>query len=68
MHSLSQKRFFAIRDGEDEIVLTMEEADAILAFMREQDLRLCKYMEYVPDDVLKAETDEYFGQHGQEED
>ena len=61
MHSLAQKRFLAKKDGKDEVVLTMEEAEATLAQISAMDLQVCKYMEYVPEDVLKAEQEEMFG-------
>lgn len=63
MYSLAQKRFFAKRDGKDEVVLTMEEAEATLSTIAEQDRLICKYMEYVPEDVLKADAEELYGEH-----
>ncbi len=57
MSSLNQKVFIAKRKGEDEVVLTLAEAQATLDKIRDMDLRLAKYMEYVPEDVLKADTE-----------
>jgi len=57
MYSLAQKRFFAKRDGKDEVVLTMEEAEATLESMRQMDLLIAKYMDYVPEDVLKEDDE-----------
>lgn len=54
-YSLAQKRFFAKRDGKDEVVLTMEEAEAILAGIAAQDRLIAKYMDYVPENVLKED-------------
>lgn len=58
MNSLAQKRFFAKRDGKDEVVLTMEEAEATLESIRQMDLLIAKYMDYVPDDVLKEDDEQ----------
>ena len=43
----------AKRDGKAEVVLTMEEAEATLATIAAQDQLIAKYMDYVPEDVLK---------------
>ena len=56
-YSLAQKRFFAKRDGKDEVVLTMEEAEAILAGIAAQDRLIAKYMDYVPENVLKEDDE-----------
>ena len=56
MFSLKQKHFLAKREGKSDVVLTMDEAEAVLSQIREQDLLIAKYMEYVPDDVLKADN------------
>lgn len=53
MYSLAQKRMMAKRDGKAEVVLTMEEAEATLATIAAQDQLIAKYMDYVPEDVLK---------------
>ena len=55
MHSLAQKRFFAKRDGKDEVVLTMEEAEATLAKISELDILVAKYMEFVPDEITDVD-------------
>ena len=65
MYSLAHKRFFAKRDNKDEVVLTMEEAEATLATLAEQDRLIAKYMEYVPEDVLAAD-DEELGIYGED--
>lgn len=57
MYSLAQKRFFAKRDGKDEVVLTMEEAEATLESIRQMDLLIAKYMDYVPEDILKEDDE-----------
>lgn len=61
MYSLAQKRFMAKKAGKDEVVLTMEEVEATLAKITALDQQIVKYMEYVPEDVLKAEDEEMFG-------
>ena len=61
MYSLAQKRYLAKKAGETEVVLTMEEVDAELAKDREMDDLIVKYMQYVPKDVLEADTEEMFG-------
>ncbi len=61
MYSLGQKRFMAIKAGEDEVVLTMEEVENTLAQIRSLDETVAKYMEYVPEEVLKADAEEMFG-------
>ncbi len=58
MYSLAQKRMMAKVAGKDEVVLTMEEVEATLEKIRQMDLKLVEYMEYVPEDVLKAEFEE----------
>lgn len=62
MYSLAQKRMMAKQAGETEVVLTMEEVDAELAKDRELDDLLVKYMEYVPAEILQAESERMFGQ------
>ena len=61
MNSLAQKRFFAKRDGKDEVVLTMEEAEAVLEQIAELDRKLGEYSEYLPESVIRAECEEMFG-------
>ena len=61
MYSLLQKRMIAKVAGKDEVVLTMEEIESTLAHIKELDLQIVKYMEYVPADVLTVETEEMFG-------
>ena len=63
MYSLAQKRMMAKQAGETEVVLTMEEAENELETVRRLDLQICKYMEYVPEDVLKAEAEEMFADY-----
>ena len=55
MYSLAQKRFMAKRDGKDEVVLTMEEVESILAQLSNLDGLVAKYMDYVPEKVLNAD-------------
>ena len=55
MYSLAQKRFMAKKEGKDEVVLTMEEAEATLAQISELDELVAKYMEYVPDEIVAAD-------------
>ena len=52
MHSLAQKRFLAKKDGKNEVVLTMEEAEAILAQISELDQTIAKFMDYVPEEIV----------------
>lgn len=61
MYSLAQKRMMAKVAGKDEVVLTMEEAEATLASISELDQLVVKYMEHVPADVLRKEAEEMFG-------
>lgn len=61
MYSLSQRRMMAKLAGKDEVVLTMEEAEATLETIRQMDLKLVEYMEYVPEEILQAEREEMFG-------
>lgn len=61
MYSLAQKRMMAKQAGETEVVLTMEEAEAVLASQHEADLLVCKYMKYVPEKILRAEQEAMFG-------
>ena len=61
MYSLAQKRYLAIQAGKDEVVLTMEEVENTLEEIRQLDETVGKYMEYVPEEVLKADADEMFG-------
>jgi len=51
-YSLSQKRFMAKKAGEDTVTLTMEEVDRTLEQIKELDLLLAKYMDYIPDEML----------------
>lgn len=52
MYSLAQKRMMAKRDGKDEVVLTMDEAEATLANLSELDKVITEWMEYVPDEIV----------------
>jgi hypothetical protein len=52
MYSLAQKRMMAKQAGENEVVLTMEEAEAVLAHIKEQDQILTDWMDYVPDELV----------------
>ena len=61
MYSLAQKRYLAISAGKDEVVLTMEEVENTLEEIRSLDETVAKYMEYVPEEVLKADAEEMFG-------
>jgi len=61
MYSLAQRRMMAKKEGKDAVVLTFYEADAQLAKIRELDEQIVKYMQYVPEDVLRAEAEEMFG-------
>ena len=63
MYSLAQKRMLAKQAGETEVVLTMEEVENELEKTRALDQQIVKYMEYVPEDVLKAEADEMFADY-----
>lgn len=63
MYSLAQKRMMAKQAGETEVVLTMEEVENELAKARALDEQIVKYMEYVPEDVLKAESEEMFADY-----
>jgi hypothetical protein len=51
----------ALSAGENKITLTLEEADNTLEAIRLLNEKIVKYMEYVPEDVLKAEAEELFG-------
>ena len=53
MYSLLQKVFFAKRDGNDEVVLTLEEAEWELEKQRNLDRLISMYMDYVPESVVK---------------
>jgi hypothetical protein len=67
LYSLGQKRMMALSAGEDKVVLTMEEVDHTLDTIRQLNEQIIKYMEYVPEDILKAEAEEMFGagdEHG----
>ena len=63
MYSLKQKVFMAVNKDEEEVVLTLEEANAILAEFKQLDNKLTEYMEYVPADVLNAEVKEMFANY-----
>ena len=66
-YSLGQKRMMAKMAGESKVVLTLEEADNTLETIRLLNEQIVKYMEYVPEDILKAEAEEMFGtgdEHG----
>jgi len=63
MYSLAQKRMMAKVAGETEVVLTMEEVEYELEKSRALDQQIVKYMEYVPEDILKAEADEMFADY-----
>ena len=53
MHSLLQKVFFAKRDGDNEVVLTLEEAEWELEKQRNLDRLISMYMDYVPKSVVE---------------
>ena len=42
----------AKKAGEDTVTLTMEEVDRTLEQIKELDLLLAKYMDYIPDEML----------------
>lgn len=67
MYSLAQKRMMAKVAGENEVVLTMEEVEFELAKARELDALIVKYMEYVPEDVLKKGEIEFMHEFGEQE-
>jgi hypothetical protein len=54
MYSLAQKRYMAIRDGEDEVTLTAEEVKNLHAEKRELVGLIRKYMGYSPFEIVKS--------------
>lgn len=61
MYSLKQKVFRAFNKGEEEVVLTLEEANAILAEFKQLDNKLTEYSEYLPVEVIRKECEGMFG-------
>ena len=57
MNSLQQKKFLAKKAGDTEVVLTMEEVDAILSQIKDLDQKLAECMEHLPSHVY----DKLFG-------
>ena len=45
MYSLAQKRYFAKKEGKDEVVLTMREAENTLEALRRADIEIAQYMD-----------------------
>ena len=61
MYSLSQKVFMAVNKGEEEVVLTLEEANAVLAEFKQLDAKLTEYSAYLPPEVIHKECEAMFG-------
>lgn len=51
MYSLRQKQFLARKEGKNEVILTMEEADRILLQIKDLDRKLAECMPFLPADV-----------------